>query len=71
MTLRSQNNRIRSIFMNIKTISTGIAAGSAIGLMCYAFTMAGPMKKHSIKKKAGKTLKAASDLLEDITSLIG
>ena len=57
--------------MNMKIITAGLAAGSAMGLLCYALSSAGPMKKHSIKKNAGKTLKAAGNLLEDITSILG
>ncbi len=56
--------------MNKKAITTGITAGAAIGLACYAFSTAGAMKKHSIKKNAGRTLKAAGNLIEDITSMM-
>lgn len=57
--------------MNIKAISTGVAAGAAVGLALYAFSSTGARKRHSIKKNAGKTLKAAGNLIEDITSIIG
>lgn len=56
--------------MNIKAITTGLTASAAIGLACYAFSTASIMKKHSIKKNAGKTLKAAGNLIEDITSML-
>lgn len=56
--------------MNIKAITTGVTAGAVIGLACYAFSTASVMKKHSIKKNADKTLKAAGNLIDDITSMI-
>lgn len=56
--------------MNKTAITTGLTASAAIGLACYAFSTAGVMKKHSIKKNAGKTLRAAGNLIEDITSMM-
>lgn len=56
--------------MNKTAITTGLTASAAIGLACYAFSTAGIMKKHSIKKNAGKTLRAAGNLIEDITSMM-
>lgn len=58
------------IFMNMKAITTGVTASAVIGLAFYAFSSASMMKKHSIKKNAGKTLKAAGNLIDDITSMI-
>lgn len=57
--------------MNMKALSTGAAACAAVGLAWYAFASTGARKRHSIKKNAGKTLKAAGNLIEDITSIIG
>jgi hypothetical protein len=57
--------------MNIKAITTGLTTGAVIGLACYAFASSGARKRHSIKKNAGKTLKAAGNLLDDITSMMG
>lgn len=57
--------------MNIKAITTGVTAGAAVGFAWYALASTGARKRHSIKKNAGKTLKAAGNLLEDITSMIG
>ncbi len=54
--------------MDIKSAAKGAAAGTAVGIMCYYLTSSAPVKKHSIKKSAGKTLKAAEDLLMDIAS---
>ena len=56
--------------MNIKSIVKGVAAGTAVGLTCYAISSASFNKKHSIRKNAGKALKAAGTILEDITSMI-
>ncbi|MCM1132484.1 MAG: hypothetical protein NC340_03335 [Ruminococcus flavefaciens] len=56
--------------MNKTAITTGLTAGAVIGLACYAFSTAGAMKKHSIRKNAGKTLKAAGNLIDDITSMM-
>lgn len=56
--------------MNKKSIVTGTAVGAIAGLTCYALSTATPVKKYSIKKDAGKTLKAAGHLLDDIKSVI-
>lgn len=56
--------------MDIKSIAKGVAAGTATGLVCYAMSAAGSKKKHSIKKNAGKALKAAGTVLDEITSVI-
>ncbi len=56
--------------MNKKAITTGLTAGVAVGAACYALSAAKVMKKHSLKRHAGKTLKAAGCLLDDITSLM-
>ena len=56
--------------MNVKSIAKGVAAGTAPGLVFYAISAAGSRKKHSIKRNAGKALKAAGTVLEEITSVI-
>ena len=56
--------------MNFKSLAKGAAAGAIVGFACYAFSNARPMKKMSIKRDAGKTLKAAGNLLDDIKSVI-
>ena len=56
--------------MDIKYISKGLDAGAAVGLACYAVSAAGAKKKKSIKKNAGKALKAAGTVLDEITSVI-
>ena len=52
--------------MNMKSLAKGAAAGAIVGIACYAFSNARPMKKMSIKRDAGKALKAAGDLFDDI-----
>ena len=56
--------------MNKKAITTGLTAGVSVGAACYALSATSAIKKHSIKKNAGKTLRAAGCLLDDITSLM-
>lgn len=56
--------------MDIRSIAKGVAAGTATGLVCYAMSAAGSKKKHSIKKNAGRALKAAGTVLDEITSVI-
>ena len=56
--------------MNMKSLAKGAAAGAVAGLAVYAMSNARPMKKMSIKRDAGKTLKAAGNLLDDIKSVI-
>ena len=56
--------------MKAMSIVKGAAAGAAVGIACYALSNARPMKKMSIKRDAGKTLKAMGDLFDDIKSVI-
>ncbi|WP_295093301.1 hypothetical protein [Ruminococcus sp.] len=56
--------------MNIKSLVKGVAAGAIMGFACYALTNARPIKKMSIKRDAGKALKAAGDLFDDLKSVI-
>ncbi len=56
--------------MNIKSLVKGAVAGAITGIACYAFSNARPIKKMSIKRDAGKALKAAGDLFDDIKSVI-
>ena len=55
--------------MDLKSVAKGAAAGAAVGFACYVFSSAKPMKKRNIRKDAGKTLKAAENLINDITSV--
>ena len=56
--------------MDIRSIAKGAAAGTAAGLACYALASTSAAKKHSIKRDAGKAMKAAEVLLRDIKSVI-
>lgn len=56
--------------MDVKAIAKGVAAGTATGLVCYAMSAAGSKKKNSIRKNAGKALKAAGCVLEELTSVM-
>lgn len=56
--------------MDMKIIFKGAAAGAAAGIAVYALMSAAPSKKMSIKKDAGKTIKAAANLIDDVKSLI-
>lgn len=58
------------IIMDVKSITKGVAAGTATGFVCYALSAAGSRKKHCTKKNAGKALKAAGIVLDEITSAI-
>lgn len=56
--------------MDVKSMAKGVAAGAAVGVVCYAFSAAGTRKKCSIKKNAGKALRAAGSVLDELTSVI-
>ena len=56
--------------MNIMSLAKGAASVAAVGIACYAISSARPVKKLNIKRDAGKTLKAAGHLLDDIKSVI-
>ena len=56
--------------MDIKSIVKSVSFGTAAGLVCYTVTAASTGKKRSIKKNAGKALKAAGNVLDEITSII-
>lgn len=69
--VRTADNNIYGVLdMNMKSLAKGAAAGAIVGIACYAFSNARPMKKMSIKRDAGKALKAAGDLFDDIKSVI-
>ena len=56
--------------MKMKSVAKGAAAGALVGFTYYAISAASPVKKYSMKKNVGKTLKAAGNLLDDIKSVI-
>ena len=55
--------------MNMMSLTKGAAAGAVVGLAYYALSSASPMKKHSIKRDAAKTMRAAENLIQDLTSV--
>lgn len=55
--------------MDIMSLVKGAAAGAAAGIAFSALSSAGPLKKNSIKRSAGKTIKAAEDLLSDLSAV--
>ncbi len=66
----SVQRTVRSILMNMKSVAKGAAAGAIVGITYYALSSATPMKKYSIKRNAGRTLKAAGSLIDDIKSVL-
>ncbi|MBR4626656.1 MAG: hypothetical protein IKO47_02965 [Ruminococcus sp.] len=56
--------------MDMRSVAKGAAAGAAVGFVYYAVSAAGPLQKMSIKRDAGKTLKAAGHLLNDLKSVV-
>ena len=70
LTVSRKDGIFKETDMNMKSIAKGTAVGAIAGFACYALSTATPMKKYSIKKDAGKTLKAAGHLLDDIKSVI-
>ena len=57
-------------FMTLKSIISGVTVGAAVGGACYMMSKATSKQKHDIKKNAGKAMKAAGCVLDDITSLM-
>ena len=56
--------------MDIKSIVKGVTFGTGAGLICYTMSAASSGKKKSLKRNAGKALKAAGSVLEEITSIV-
>ena len=56
--------------MTLKSIIRGVTVGATVGTVCYMMSKATSRQKHDIKKNAGKAVKAAGCVLDDITSLI-
>ena len=56
--------------MNRKTIAKGLAVGTVAGIAFYGLSQSSMRKKHSLKKNAGKALRAAGSVIEEITSII-
>lgn len=56
--------------MTLKSIVRGVTVGATVGTVCYMLSKATSRQKHDIKKNAGKAVKAAGCVLDDITSLM-
>lgn len=53
--------------MSWKAMAKGISVGASVGTACFMLINSHDKKKRSLKRKAGKMLKAAGDALNDIT----
>lgn len=56
--------------MRVKSIVRGLTVGAVVGTACYMLSKASSRQKHDIRKNTTKAIKAASCVLDDITSLI-
>ena len=56
--------------MTVKSIVRGVTVGATVGTVCYMMSKATSKQKHDIRKNAGKAVKAAGCILDDITSLM-
>ena len=56
--------------MNFSTILKGISVGATVGTAAFMLVNSAGRKKNSIKRHAGKMLRAAGDVLDDITSVV-
>ena len=56
--------------MTVKSIVRGVTVGATVGTVCYMMSRATSKQKHDIRKNAGKAVKAAGCILDDITSLM-
>lgn len=56
--------------MNTKSIIKGLAVGTAAGLTFYGMSQSTARRKHSLKKNAGKALKAAGAVIDEFTSFM-
>jgi hypothetical protein len=56
--------------MTIRSVVRGVTVGAAVGTACYMLSKATSRQKHDIRKNAGKAIKAAGCVLDNLTSLI-
>ena len=56
--------------MSMKAIVKGISVGATVGTACFMLVRSGERKKRSIKRHAGKMLRAAGAVLDDFTSVM-
>ena len=56
--------------MTVKSVVRGVTVGATVGTGCYMMSKATSKQKHDIRKNAGKAVKAAGCILDDLTSLM-
>lgn len=56
--------------VNRKTIAKGLAVGTVAGIAFYGLSQSSMNKRHSIKRNAGKALKAVGSVIDEITSMM-
>ncbi|MCR5718813.1 MAG: hypothetical protein K6F80_07255 [Oscillospiraceae bacterium] len=56
--------------MSWNAIVKGISVGASVGAACFMLINTRDRKKRSLKRKAGKMLKAAGDALSDMTDAL-
>lgn len=56
--------------MNMKAIWKGISVGTTVGTAAFMLVHSTDRKKRSIKRHAGKMLRAAGNVLDDLTSVV-
>ena len=56
--------------MSWNAMLKGISVGASVGAAAFMLVSSKDRKKRSLKRKAGKMLKAAGDALSDITDIL-
>jgi gas vesicle protein len=56
--------------MSWNAMLKGISVGASVGAACFMLINSKDKKKRSLKRKAGKMLKAAGDALNDMTDVL-
>lgn len=56
--------------MSWNAMIKGISVGASVGTACFMLMNARDKKKRSLKRKAGKMLKAAGEALGDLTDMV-
>ena len=56
--------------MSWNAMLKGISVGASVGAACFMLINSKDKKKSSLKRKAGKMLKAAGDALNDMTDVL-
>ncbi|MBP1565075.1 MAG: hypothetical protein J6A58_04880 [Oscillospiraceae bacterium] len=56
--------------MRVMSIVKGVAAGAAVGTVCYAISNSSKRKRNVLKKNTGKALKSVVDVLNGISDMM-